>query len=187
MEENDFFVFFQRLTRGVKKTGQVLWSELTCLGKTVWQGFQQDERCENTGAVLDSGQLDAATRKEYDKLEKLQVGRFVDEAEAVRLSKESGMKILSSRWVHVQKNPDLVRSRLVVCDYRNCGLSSLRENLYSPTAGIVALRICLALAQWFRWSIGSFVRRRFLGPICVFNQLLYAGAFRSVLLLDFFF
>ena len=37
-----------------------------------------------------------------------------------------------------------------------------------------------------KW-LGSFVRRRFLGPICVFNQLLYAGAFRSVLHLDFFF
>ena len=33
----------------------------------------------------------------------------------------------------------------------------------------------------------SFVRWPFLGPICVFNQLLYAGAFRSVLLLDFVF
>ena len=149
-EENNFF---RKLTQGVRKTGKVLWSKLTCLGWTVWQSFQQDERCENSGTILNPKQLDEAIRKEYDQLEKLGVGEFLEESEAVKISKQTGMKILSSRWVHVQKTPELVRSRLVVCDYRSCGLSSLRENLYAPTAGIVALRMCLALAQWFNWDV----------------------------------
>ena len=145
--------FLRRMFRKARGPGQILWCKVKCLGKVIWQSFQQGERCENTGKVMDAKQLESGIKKEFEQLEKLEVGDFVSEDEAHALSKKSGVKILTSRWVHVQKTPELVRSRLVVCDFRSTGLSSLREHLYSPTTSIVGLRIALALAQYFGWWI----------------------------------
>lgn len=81
------------------------------------------------------------------------MGEWVTEEFTVQHAKESGLKTLSSRWVHVQKNEELVRSRLVVCNYRSTGLSFLRENHYFPTSNLMSLRVVLSLVQWFSWWI----------------------------------
>lgn len=105
--------------------------------------------------VLQCAQLVKGISKEYVQLEKLEVGVWVTEVEAKRLSSANNLKILETRWVLTQKTPEVVRARLVAKDFRRLGLSSFREDLYSPTSGLETVRLALATASWFNFPLFS--------------------------------
>ena len=110
---------------------------------------------EITGLRLDRGQLESGLRTEMQALEKLGVGLSLSEVEAVKLAKECGISILSSRWVMTQKTDDICRCRLVVKDFKTKGESALYEGWYSPTSSVEALRIAVAIASQRGCCLGT--------------------------------
>ena len=110
---------------------------------------------EITGLRLDRGQLESGLRTEMQALEKLGVGLSLSEVEAVKLAKECGISILSSRWVMTQKTDDICRCRLVVKDFKTKGESALYEGWYSPTSSVEALRIAVAIASQRGYCLGT--------------------------------
>ena len=110
---------------------------------------------EITGLRLDRGQLESGLQTEMQALEKLGVGLFLSEVEAVKLAKERGISILSSRWVMTQKTDDICRCRLVVKDFKTKGESALYEGWYSPTSSVEALRIAVAIASQRGYCLGT--------------------------------
>ena len=134
-----------------RQVEDVVWFESQCLGKKIWQSMPRKPVCEATGRPLDVEQLKKGLIREHEQLTKLKVGFWVTETEAKQGSRRAASKLLGTRWVLVQK-PEKVRARLVCKDFRSAGLSSFREEFYSPTAGLESLRLLLALAhqkQWF--------------------------------------
>ena len=109
---------------------------------------------EITGLRLDRGQLESGLRTKMQALEKLGVGLSLSEVEAVKLAKECGISILSSRWVMTQKTDDICRCRLVVKDFKTKGESALYEG-YSPTSSVEALRIAVAIASQRGYCLGT--------------------------------
>ena len=130
----------------------VHWFQCQCLGRTVWQAIPIPMRCETSGQTMELKNIVAAFEKEFSQLTHLKVGKWITEAEAKKLSHSLQRKVLATRWVVVQK-PSKVRARIVAKDFRACGLSSLREGHYSPTASLEALRLLLAMAETYQWSL----------------------------------
>ena len=116
-----------------------------CGGMKVTLQVPEEAYDEGTGALLDKQQLLEGFKTELVSLDKLQVGVCMGEKAARQLAGQAGKGLLTSRWVLVQKSPQLVRSRLVVRDYRRNGLSAMKEHIYAPTSSLEALRLCLAV------------------------------------------
>ena len=131
-----------------QRDGSVHWFESELLGKKIWQSFPVDFRCEVSHVPLPVDETVKGFQKEHSQLTTLEVGEFVSEEEAKVLSAERNLKVLNARWV-VTKKPDRVRCMVVCKDFRSMGLSSLREDLYSPTGSLESLRIILSLSCWF--------------------------------------
>ena len=140
------------LMREFNHAGEVVWFESECLGQTIWQSMPKNPTCEATGKPLHPEQLKKGLRTEHQQLTKLMVGTWISEEEAKQGCKQSGTKLLGTRWVLVQK-PDKVRARLVCKDFRSAGLSSFREDCYSPTASLESLRLLLSLANEKSWFL----------------------------------
>ena len=115
-----------------------------CGGMKVTLQVPEEAYDEGTGALLDKQQLLEGFKTELVSLDKLQVGVCMGEKAARQLAGQAGKGLLTSRWVLVQKSPQLVRSRLVVRDYRRNGLT-MKEHIYAPTSSLEALRLCLAV------------------------------------------
>ena len=129
-----------------KSAGKMIWFKSSCFGTPIYQGFSSEEVCEISGKVLDSEALQLALSTEHEQLTSLKVGDFLEESEARRVAAKAGSRVISTRWVLVQK-PERVRARLVCRDYRSSGLSSLRENIYAPTSSLDCLRLMICLAE----------------------------------------
>ena len=127
-------------------SGSLIWFKSHCFGKVIYQGFKEKEVCEISGKLLDHDSLRLALSTEHEQLTKLEVGEFLPEQRAKQLASQSGSRVISTRWVIVQK-PDRVRARLVCRDYRSSGLSSLRENIYAPTSSLDCLRLIISIAE----------------------------------------
>ena len=127
-------------------SGSLIWFKSHCFGKVIYQGFKEKEVCEISGKLLDHAALRLALSTEHEQLTKLEVGEFLPEQKAKLLASQSGTRVISTRWVIVQK-PDRVRARLVCRDYRSSGLSSLRENIYAPTSSLDCLRLIISIAE----------------------------------------
>ena len=80
---------------------------------------------------------------ELEELEAFGVGDVISETEARRSARESGRRVLTTRWVNSVKRPGLYRSRLVVRDYASMGGTTLAEGIYSPTTSLEGLVIVL--------------------------------------------
>ena len=115
----------------------------------------QKKRDEKAAAGVDRGQLESGLRTEMQALEKLGVGLSLSEVEAVKLVKECGISILSSRWVMTQKTDDICRCSLVVKDFKTKRESALYEGWYSPTSSVEALRIAVAIASQRGYCLGT--------------------------------
>ena len=132
----------------VQTEASVHWFESELLGRKIWQSFPVNSRCEVSHVPLPVDQTVEGFRKEHSQLTSLDVGDFVSEEQAKKLAADRNLKVLNARWV-VTKKPDRVRCRVVCKDFRSMGLSSLREDLYSPTGSLENLRIILALSWWY--------------------------------------
>ena len=95
-----------------------------------------------TWPELDPAQVQAAHRLELDRLLEFGVYRSVPRAEAPH--------VIGTHWVEVQKNPELVRSRLVAKDFA----WDHREDLFAATPGLAATRIAIS-ALVDRWAAGE--------------------------------
>ena len=100
---------------------------------------------ETSGEQLDPELLYASMKLELEELESFGVGKVISEAEARKSARESGRRVLTSRWVNTIKRKGLYRSRLVVRDYASMGGTTLSEGIYSPTTSLEGLRLLLAL------------------------------------------
>ena len=100
---------------------------------------------QQAGELLDPKLLYLSMKLELEELESFNVGEVVSEREAYRLAKESGRRVLSSRWVNTVKKPGLYRSRLVVRDFAAMGGTTLAEGIYSPTTSLEGLRLLLSV------------------------------------------
>ena len=142
--------------------GETVWFQTKLFGQDIWQSVKSREVCETTGAVLDQAKLKHAINLEFDQLTVLEVGKFLGFEQANQKAEENGVRIIPTRWVLVQK-PDKVRARLVCKDYRSNGLSSVREDIYSPTSNLESLRLLVSFAQSWNLSIyGADVSTAFL-------------------------
>ena len=118
---------------------------------------------ELTGLALDHSQVVEGMKTEVRQLESLKVGKNMTESEARKLAKEKGVKILTSRWVNIQKTPTLARCRLVVRDFASGAESAFRSGIYAPTLFLDSLSCVLALASlWDLWLITSDVSTAFM-------------------------
>ena len=122
------------------------WFKVFAFGVTFWQGVPKDARCELSGAALESVKVRDAMELELKEMSKLEVGTILNEVEARDKAERTGTKILACRWVLSLKTDGRTRARLVTKDFRSCGLSSFKEELYAPTASLEVLRSVLALA-----------------------------------------
>ena len=129
-----------------KSSGKMVWFQSSCFGSPIYQGFSTDEVCEISGKLFDPEELKLALTTEHEQLTTLKVGDFLNETEARSVAAKAGSRVISTRWVLVQK-VDRVRARLVCRDYRSAGLSSLRENIYAPTSSLDCLRLMICLAE----------------------------------------
>ena len=84
--------------------------ELAFGGKRITCRVPRDAVSETSGEKLDPALLYASMKLELEELESFKVGEVVSEREARRLAKESGRRVLSSRWVNTVKKPGLCRS-----------------------------------------------------------------------------
>ena len=100
---------------------------------------------ETSGEQLDPSLLYASMKLELEELESFGVGKVISEDEARKSARESGRRVLTSRWVNTVKRKGLYRSRLVVRDYASMGGTTLSEGIYSPTTSLEGLRLLLAL------------------------------------------
>jgi hypothetical protein len=91
---------------------------------------------------LDPEQVKAGRALELQRLREFGVYTAVPRSEADR--------VVSTRWVEVQKAPGLVRSRLVAKDFA----VEKREDLFAATPGLVATRLALAVLA-DRWAAGQ--------------------------------
>ena len=90
---------------------------------------------------LDPTLVRAARALELQRLKEFGVYTPVPRSEADR--------VVATRWVEVQKAPDLVRSRLVAKDFA----LEKREDLFAAMPGLVATRLALAVLA-DRWACG---------------------------------
>ena len=112
--------------------------------------------------MLDHESLKHAVVKEFDQLTSLEFGDFVSGDDARKIAESAGIRIIATRRVLVQK-PDKVRARLVCKDFRSNGLTSIREDIYSPTRNLESLRLLVSFAEQFQLSIyGADVSTAFL-------------------------
>ena len=123
------------------------WVKVSAFGVTFWQGIPKNARCELSGAALESGKVRDAMELELREMSKLEVGMILSEFAARDKAERTGSKILACRWVLSLKADGRTRARLVTKDFRSCGLSSFKEELYAPTASLEVLRSVLALAS----------------------------------------
>ena len=113
-------------------------SEITCQ-------VPQHALAETSGELLRPDLLYQSMKLELEELEAFGVGDVISETEARRSARESGRRVLTTRWVNSVKRPGLYRSRLVVRDYASMGGTTLAEGIYSPTTSLEGLRLLLAL------------------------------------------
>ena len=113
-------------------------SEITCQ-------VPQHALAETSGELLRPDLLYQSMKLELEELEAFGVGEVISEAEARRSARESGRRVLTTRWVNSVKRPGLYRSRLVVRDYASMGGTTLAEGIYSPTTSLEGLRLLLSL------------------------------------------
>eukprot|EP00439_Symbiodinium_sp_Y106_P010257 s12538_g1.t1 len=95
--------------------------------------------------LLEPDLLYQSMKLELEELEAFGVGDVISESEARRSARESGRRVLTTRWVNSVKRPGLYRSRLVVRDYASMGGTTLAEGIYSPTTSLEGLKLLLAL------------------------------------------
>ena len=119
--------------------------ELKFGGSRICCQVPQQAVSETSGELLDPKLLYLSMKLELEELESFNVGEVVSEREAYRLAKESGRRVLSSRWVNTVKKPGLYRSRLVVRDFAAMGGTTLAEGIYSPTTSLEGLRLLLSV------------------------------------------
>jgi hypothetical protein len=86
---------------------------------------------------LDRSQVVTARKKELVQLQEFGVYRKATLADA----KRAGSRPISTRWVDVQKDPTLVRSRLVAREYAN----TKRDDCWAATPALLSLRLALSL------------------------------------------
>ena len=142
--------------------GETIWFQTNLFGRMVWQSVKSREVCEVGGTVLDHESLKKAISLEFDQLSVLKVGNFLSFEEANHKAEANGVRIIPTRWVLVQK-PDKVRARLVCKDFRSNGLTSIREDIYSPTSNLESLRLLVSFAQsWNLCIYGADVSTAFL-------------------------
>lgn len=142
--------------------GETVWFQTKLFGRVVWQSMNSREICETTGAILDQEKLKKAIILEFDQLSILKVGSFLGFRDASYKAEANGVRIIPTRWVLVQK-PEKVRARLVCKDYRSNGLTSVREDIYSPTSNLESLRLLVSFAQTWQLCIyGADVSTAFL-------------------------
>ena len=113
-------------------------SEITCQ-------VPQHALAETSGELLRPDLLYQSMKLELEELEAFGVGDVISETEARRSARESGRRVLTTRWVNSVKRPGLYRSRLVVRDYASMGGTTLAEGIYSPTTSLEGLKLLLAL------------------------------------------
>lgn len=103
-------------------------------------------------AALEQEAVATAMKLELEEMTRFGVGRVVSTEEAKQIEKESGNKIMPTRWVVSLNGDGRARCRLVCKDFKSAGLSSFREQLYSPTASLESLRAVIAIGQSKRMS-----------------------------------
>ena len=160
--ENAFLSGHHLRKVNLQNRGEDVWFPVHLFGTQVWQSVKAREVCEINSTVLDHEGLKQAIVKEFAQLTSLEVGDFVSGDDARKIAESAGIRIIATRWVLVQK-PDKVRARLVCKDFRSNGLTSIREDIYSPTSNLESLRLLVSFAEQFQLSIyGADVSTAFL-------------------------
>ena len=91
-------------------------------------------------AEFDPGQLAKAKQLEVKRLDEFGVYT------PIHLSKvPQGNRPIATRWVLVQKDPTLVRARLVAKDFNTSGTTIKSADFFAPTPSLAALRLLLSL------------------------------------------
>lgn len=132
-----------------------IWFRVEAFGSSFWESIPEKPACEVSGQAMEPKALKDAVVLELAEMTRLKVGRVVSEGDGREIARKTGTKVLGCRWVYALKSDGRHRARLVTKDFKAAGLSSLKEELYSPTASLEALRTCLAFSETFQLDLLS--------------------------------
>eukprot|EP00439_Symbiodinium_sp_Y106_P003704 s11140_g1.t1 len=121
---------------------------LSMRGKTVCLQKPKFLRDDTTGKPLDPELTAEGMCKEVRALDSLAVGDLVEKSEAEAFARHHNVRILSTRWVAVDKKDGetkekIVRARIVVRDYATGGPTAQELGISSPTSSNEAFRTFL--------------------------------------------
>ena len=124
------------------------WVNLSMRGRTVCLQKPKFLRDDTTGKPLDPDLAANGMCKEVKALDSLAVGDLLDKSQAEALAAQHKVKILSTRWVAVDKKDGetkekIVRARIVVRDYATGGPTAQELGISSPTSSNEAFRTFL--------------------------------------------
>ena len=124
------------------------WVNLSMRGKTVCLQKPKFLRDDTTGKPLDPELTAEGMCKEVRALDSLAVGDLVEKSEAEAFARHHNVRILSTRWVAVDKKDGetkekIVRARIVVRDYATGGPTAQELGISSPTSSNEAFRTFL--------------------------------------------
>ena len=124
------------------------WIDLEIRGRKVCLQRPKFVKDDTTGKPLDPQLTAEGMTKEVKALDALNVGDLVTKQEADEYAKEHNIRILTTRWVSVDKKEGetkqkIVRSRVVVRDYASGNPTAQELGISSPTSSNEAFRTFL--------------------------------------------
>ena len=128
------------------------WTELKMRDRIIYLQRPSFVRDDTTNKTLDTERTHDGMTKEIRALDSLRVGDAITKREADEYCREHGIKVLSTRWVAVEKKDgetkeEIVRARVVARDYASGSPTAAELGISSPTSSNEAFRSFLVFVS----------------------------------------
>ena len=128
------------------------WTELRMRDRIIYLQKPSFVRDDAADKALESTKTQEGMTKEIRALDSLRVGDVLTKREADEYCREHGIRILSTRWVAVEKKDgetkeDIVRARVVARDYASGSPTAAELGISSPTSSNEAFRSFLVFVS----------------------------------------
>ena len=141
----DFAIGVQRRVSMFSSIEDDGWTELKMRDRIIYLQTPSFVRDDTTNKTLDPKRTHDGMTKEIRALDSLRVGDAITKREADEYCREHGIKVLSTRWVAVEKKDgetkeEIVRARVVARDYASGSPTAAELGISSPTSSNEAFR-----------------------------------------------
>ena len=128
------------------------WTELKMRDRIIYLQTPSFVRDDTTNKTLDPKRTHDGMTIEIRALDSLRVGDAITKREADEYCREHGIKVLSTRWVAVEKKDgetkeEIVRARVVARDYASGSPTAAELGISSPTSSNEAFRSFLVFVS----------------------------------------